>query len=74
MTAPPTNRIDLTAVPLAARTEILEWLSRRLEVHRKKLESPRCEDTDLVRGRIAEIRELQRNLDGNNSPKVKDDD
>lgn len=61
-----TKSIDLHAVDLAARGEIIRWANERIESHRNKLEDLKCDErtTTVLRARIRELRQLVSELEG----------
>lgn len=60
-----TDKIDLAVVNARARQEIRRFYESQLETRRKLLESPKCDEKqgDVLRGRIAEIRDLLRRME-----------
>lgn len=65
------EKIDIRQIPLAARADIVRFYEARLEHQRRRLEDLKCESrqSDVLRGRIVEIRELLRNFDSNQPAK-----
>lgn len=58
-------KLELKLFPRAARDELVRTYTARLETQRRKLEDLKCEQhqSDVLRGRIAEIREILRTFE-----------